>query len=510
MATTVQHEKAKSFDWEPTYFHREARFPTKYKVPPRTKDPFKTLVREYVAMQEEKDSRQYGALEDALSRMNNAAQAEPRFMEALKPVLSFLGLAEYGAMTCASMLVDTVSNPELRQGYLVQMIDEVRHINQEAYLSRYYARHAPDPAGFNCGMSMRGLNPFGLAARSCFEEFMNNDPITNALNLQIVGETAYTNPLFVAVTEAAAANGDQTTPSVFLSIQSDEARHIANGYSTLAAVLTEPDNLPMVQLDFDMAFWRQHAFLDPFEGVVYDYFTKVRLKSYEEYWDEWIWEDWAGSYVERLEPFGLKVPDGVVHARRHIQWGGHSAAMFAAALWPVHAWRTDCMVEQDFEWFEEKYPGWDEHYGAFWSGYREMADPRNGHLALELLPHLPPACRVCQMPTFMPRPDVSEATFAIDSAGRRHAFCSEGCRFIYLQDPARHQGSTWCELNDGIELADYIERAGLLRADGKTLVAQPHLDVDESRLWTIDDIRRTGAAITNPLKSMPKDQFTAI
>jgi len=95
---------------------------------------------------------------------------------------------------------------------------------------------------------------------------MNGDPITNSLNLQVVAETAFTNSLFVAMTEVAAANGDQTTPSVFLSIQSDEARHMANGYATLAAVLAEPDNLPMLQQDFDTAFWLQHSFLDNFQG----------------------------------------------------------------------------------------------------------------------------------------------------------------------------------------------------------------------------------------------------
>lgn len=39
---TTQHEKIKSFDWEPSYFHRDALYPTKYKIPSRTKDPFRT------------------------------------------------------------------------------------------------------------------------------------------------------------------------------------------------------------------------------------------------------------------------------------------------------------------------------------------------------------------------------------------------------------------------------------------------------------------------------------
>jgi Methane/Phenol/Toluene Hydroxylase len=92
----------------------------------------------------------------------------------------------------------------------------------------------------------------------------------------VVAETAYTNPIFVALTEIAASNGDQVTPSVFLSIQSDESRHMANGYSTLAAVVSNPDNLPTLQLDFDRAFWRQHAFIDPFVAAVWDYFQTNR------------------------------------------------------------------------------------------------------------------------------------------------------------------------------------------------------------------------------------------
>jgi hypothetical protein len=509
-SVSAQHEKIKAFDWEPSYFRRDARYPTKYKVPPRTKDPFRTLVREYVQMEHEKDDRQYGSLEDALARMSNAGGAQPRFMEIMKPVLALVNYGEYAAVKSTAMLVDTVENAELRQGYLAQMIDEMRHTNQEAYLMRYFARHAPDPAGFNSGFQMRSLDPFGRAGRAVFELFMNGDPITNSLNLQVVAETAFTNSLFVAMTEVAAANGDQTTPSVFLSIQSDEARHMANGYATLAAVLAEPDNLPMLQQDFDTAFWLQHSFLDNFQGAVYDYFSKVRLKSYEEYWNEWVWEDWVGSYIERLEPFGLQAPRWINDAKRHVEWGGHTIGMVSAALWPVHAWRSDYMDEDDFAYMEEKYPGWESRYGDFWRAYREMGDPKQGHLALELFPAMPPICRTCQVPAVLPRPDINEIRLSVDSAGQRHAFCSEACQQIFRQSPAERIGMSWWEVNDGVELWRYIANAGLLRSDGKTLMGQPHLRTDERWLWTIDDIRRTGIVIQDPLKSLPAEAFTEI
>ena len=129
-----------------------------------------------------------------------------------------------------------------------------------------------------------------------------------------------------------ACDGDQVTPSVFLSIQSDEARHMANGYSTLAAVVSNPDNLPALQADFDRAFWRQHAFLDPFLGVVYDYFQKNRTTSYQEKWTEWINDDWIGSYIAKLEPFGLNVPVWFEEAKERMKWVGHTAAMVAFAV----------------------------------------------------------------------------------------------------------------------------------------------------------------------------------
>jgi hypothetical protein len=500
LKTSVAHDKIKRFGWEPEYFPKRPRYPTKYKLPSKTKDPFRHLLRDYLAMEEEKDNRQYGALEDGGRRHGDSGRAHARWMEALKPFLASVSYGEYAAMETMAMLIDAVDNAELRQGYLAQMLDELRHTNQELYLIRYLAKHAPDPAGFNSAIQTRAFDPVTRAAHALFDTFLIGDPITCALNLQVIAETAYTNAVFVAVTEVAAANGDHATPSVFLSIQSDEARHMANGYATLAAVLSAPENVDKLQEDFDAGFWRQHVFLDNFMGVVYDYFSRVRLKSYSEYWDQWVWEDWMGSYIERLAPFGLKAPRWTEQARRNVRWGGHTMAMLSAAMWPVHPWRSDCMDAEDFEFLEAKYPGWDSVYGDFWRTYQEMADPRNGALALTLLDRTPPMCRVCQMPALLPRPDQADARIVLDRAGTKHAFCSEACELSFVREPSRYRGRTWWELNDGMDLADYITMAGLLRADGRTLISQPHLRVDEQSLWTIDDIRRLGVEITDPLR----------
>lgn len=185
------HDRVKDFDWTATYAEQPVRYPTKYKIPKTTKDPFRHLIRDYVKMEREKDDRQYGALEDVLARSNAPAKAERRWMEIMKPAIPIINFGEYAAMKSCGQLIDTVDNSELRQGYLAQMLDEVRHTNQEMYLTRYYAKHAAEPDGFARSMKIKGTNMFNRAGRAALENFFVGDPIEGALNLQVVAETAY-------------------------------------------------------------------------------------------------------------------------------------------------------------------------------------------------------------------------------------------------------------------------------------------------------------------------------
>jgi len=66
------------------------------------------------------------------------------------------------------------------------------------------------------------------------------------IDLNIVIETAFTNILLVATPQVAVANGDNAMASVALSIQSDEARHMANGYGSIMALLENEDNVPLL------------------------------------------------------------------------------------------------------------------------------------------------------------------------------------------------------------------------------------------------------------------------
>jgi hypothetical protein len=504
MATSIvdAHDRMKDFDWTPSYSTQTGRrYPTKFKIPGKTKDPFKTLVREYLSMEQEKDDRQYGGLEDALARSGAAKKSDRGWMEAVKLVLPMLVYAEYAAMKNMSQLVDTVDNPELRGGYLTQGLDEQRHTNQEMYLMRYLAKHAADPEGFDRGMKVRGTNAFGRASRLCFENFFVNDPIEASITLSAITETAYTNPLFVPLTEVAAYNGDDVTPGVFLSIQSDEARHMANGYATLAAVLSVDENLPLAQEAFDRGFWNQHVFLDPLLGGLYMYFAPQKI-NYLDKWQEWIADDWASGYVSKLERFGLQLPKHFAHAAERMKWLPHTAALVAAATWPFHWWRFPGPTEQDMEWFENEFPGWHGIYGEFWAGYNALVDPAAGMIPLQALPSPPPLCKTCMMPCVFPHPGIN-SVIVVPHDGKMIAFCSEPCQEIFNQNPARYLSMrAFDDIFHGVGLDEYIIKNDLLRADGKTLVAQPHVR-DDLPMWTIDDIRRCNVEILDPLQVPP-------
>ncbi|MCS6927353.1 MAG: YHS domain-containing protein, partial [Candidatus Binatia bacterium] len=117
---------------------------------------------------------------------------------------------------------------------------------------------------------------------------------------------------------------------------------------------------------------------------------------------------------------------------------------------------------------------------------------------LSLFPSLPPSCQVCLFPCIYPRPDIS-AVRVKDYQGRKLAFCSDACEWIFDLEPQRYLGyQQFYERFEGWSLAEVIRHFGYLRPDGKTLMAQPSLRRD--RLWTIDDIERIGYEIKHPLR----------
>ena len=90
--------------------------------------------------------------------------------------------------------------------------------------------------------------------------------------------------------------------------------------------------------------------------------------------------------------------------------------------------------------------------------------------------------------------------------GQWRTYCHEECRwtdavafrptFQGRQTPNMGQligHREWETLYHGWNWADVVSDMGYVRDDGKTMVAQPHLDLgDPKKMWTLDHLRRMG------------------
>src|SRR6201747_2913100 len=116
-----------------------------------------------------------------------------------------------------------------------------------------------DPAGFNSSLRNFQNDYCGTIGRQFAESFITGDAITAAtIYLPIGPEAAVPHPLFVAMPAEAAANGDYLLPTVFHSVQSDESRHISNGYATLLMAFSDEGHNQLLERDLRYAWWNNH------------------------------------------------------------------------------------------------------------------------------------------------------------------------------------------------------------------------------------------------------------
>ncbi len=503
---TRAHAKIQELSWEPTFVTKPPKWPTDYKFDksPR-KDPLKQIMQSYFPMQEEKDDRVYGAMDGAL-RGNMFHQVQPRWMEWQKLFLSIIPFPEISAARAMPLLIEAVPNPEIHNGLALQMIDEVRHSTIQMNLKRFYMKNYIDPAGFDITERAFGKCYAATIGRQFAEGFITGDAITAAcIYLQIVAETAFTNTLFVAMPSEAAANGDYLLPTVFLSVQADESRHISNGYATLLMALADSDNQALLERDLRYAFWNNHCVVDAAIGTFIEYGTKDRRKdrdSYAEMWRRWIYDDYYRSYLMPLEKYGLKIHHEDIEEAWNRIWNKgyvHEVAQFFADGWPVNFWRIDPLTDEDFEWFEHKYPGWYNKYGKWWENYRDMAKP-NGHKPITFEDNgyvYPHRCWTCMVPCLIREDTVMDV---VD--GQARTYCSEVCHWTdkvafrptYMGRPTPSMGQLsgkreWETLYHGWEVPDILRDLGFVRIDEKTLVPQPHVIFDDRYMWTVDHLK---------------------
>ena len=505
---TRAHEKIKELSWEPTFATPAQKYATDYTFEHAPKkDPLKQVLRSYFPMEEEKDQRVYGAMDGAI-RGNMFRQVQERWMEWQKLFLSIIPFPEIAAARAMPLAISAVPNPEIHNGLAVQMIDEVRHSTIQQNLKRLYMNHYIDPAGFDGSLRFFHSDYCGTIGRQFAEGFITGDAITAAdIYLTIVAETAFTNTLFVAMPAEAAANGDYLLPTVFHSVQSDESRHISNGYAILLMALADEQNRKLLERDLRYAWWNNHRVVDAAIGTFIEYGTKDRRKdreSYAEMWRRWIYDDYYRSYLVPLEKYGLVIPHDLIEEAWNQIWNKgyvHEVAQFFATGWEVNYWRIDGMTDEDFEWFEYKYPCWYNKYGKWWEAYNRLRYPGADHgpIAFENVDYqYPHRCWTCMVPCLVREDMVMDE---VDNQVR--TYCSEPCWWTdkYAFRPEFEGRATpsmgqlvgkreWETIYHNWDLADICQDMGIVRDDGKTLIPQPHLDLDDpKKLWTLDDFR---------------------
>ena len=513
LSITEAAKRIADLGWNPTYVQEAMTFPTDYKITKAPRDPMKQVLRSYFPMEEEKDNRVYGALDAAL-RGDMFRNVEPRWVEWMKLFLAIIPFPEISAARSMAMVARLAPGEELRTGFTMQMVDEFRHSTIQMNLKKWYMENYIDPAGFDITEEAFAKCYATTIGRQFGEGFITGDAITSAnVYLTIVAETAFTNTLFVAMPSEAARNGDYALPTVFLSVQSDESRHIGNGHSLLMSVLKDPSNHQLLERDLRYAFWQNHAIVDAAIGTFIEYGTTNRDKdkeSYAEMWHRWIYEDYYRTYMLPLEKYGIKIHhDDVKEAWDRItkKMYVHTVAQFFAVGWPVNFWRIEAQTDKDFEWFEYKYPGWYAQFGEFWRWYEKLSHRGQTNILFNtdtgyVYPH---RCWSCLVPCLIREDFVVDEvdgelyTYAheIDRWTHKVAFAAE---YEGRPTPAmgRYSGKRqWETLYHDWDLADVIKDLGFVRDDDKTLVPQPHLRFQESEMWTLDDVR--GHTLKSPL-----------
>ena len=84
----------------------------------------------------------------------------------------------------------------------------------------------------------------------------------------------------------------------------------------------------------------------------------------------------------------------------------------------------------------------------------------------------------------------------------------EGIRIIDLTSGIAGPMATMVMSDHG---ADVVKDMGYVRDDGKTMTAQPHLNLDPKKMWTLDHLRKMGPVLSPNvlLNEMTPEQRTA-
>ena len=245
-------------------------------------------------------------------------------------------------------------------------------------------------------------------------------------------------------TNIPARKGTQGT--VFAGPVLDLARRRAEGVTALmnaaqadcepcVRLLLEHGNKAEAQRLIDVMFWRGWRVFALLTGAAMDYYTPLphRRLSFKEFMLEWI----IKQFNDQLRDLGLERPWYWELFLQELDWLHHALHLGTWFKRLTVWWNPDAGVSfAEREWLEAKYPGWHDRFGTFWQTIAENV--RNGNIAHTHQETLFVVCNLCQIP--MCSPTIGVPPQLVTYNGRVYTFCSDPCRWIFEQNPARYAG----------------------------------------------------------------------
>jgi hypothetical protein len=81
--------------------------------------------------------------------------------------------------------------------------------------------------------------------------------------------------------------------------------------------------------------------------------------------------------------------------------------------------------------------------------------------------------------------------------GHTRFYCSKECQWLDESNPGRYVGDrNYFDRYHGWEISELVRHLGYVRADGETLVPQPH--VNGEHMWTLSDLKSMDFHIQSP------------
>jgi toluene monooxygenase system protein A len=442
------YDITRDMNWRLRYVSEEEAWPKElsndFGVPAeawwRWDEPYKITYREYVHNQVDKDTSVYAV---------NSVIARSKLFESLDPGWKSAIIAHYGAIAIPEYLAALGESRMGRFGRAAAWrnmatfgtLDETRHGQIQSYFA--YSGLGKEYRLDWANKAFHTNEWAALAARHLFDDmFTANDAVSTAIQLTLTFETGFTNLQFLGMAADAMKIGDVDFSSLISSVQTDEARHAQQGEPTVR-ILVENGKADVAQKLVDHMFWRSWHIFATLTGLSMDYYTPLehRSHSFKEFMNEWI----IRQFSEQLEDLGLKKPwYWQDHFMTELDWYHHAIHMGVWFWRPTVWWNPDAGVSvEERDWLEEKYPGWNDTFGKNWDVIAENI--RQNQVERTLPATFPMICNLCQIPVCTPSGFrtgnlKSAVPHVVDLDGRRYTFCSEPCKWIFLEAPERFKG----------------------------------------------------------------------